>query len=179
MMAEFLSCTSEDNSNKFMVAFQMTPPSRPAFPIDFCYLHSGEGGTLQILLFLSLSQLSSQHRHSSQIYKHTTHTQIQQFGISTFKTSEKHFIKRHYIPQQIFHHLLIHQSQEFAKHFSSYKILMLNFYSLYLCLPHCLSLSFLSHCLSVCLSVCLSLSLSLSYSLSLSLTLSLSRILLY
>ena len=56
MMAEFLSCTSEDNSNKFMVAFQMTPPSRPAFPIDFCYLHSGEGGTLQILLFfLSLS----------------------------------------------------------------------------------------------------------------------------
>ena len=27
------------------------------------------------------------------------------------KTSEKHFIKRHYIPQQIFHHLLIHQSQ--------------------------------------------------------------------
>ena len=48
-------------------------------------------------------------------------------------------IKRHYIPQQIFHHLLIHQSQKFAKHFSTYKILMLNFYSLYLCLPHCLS----------------------------------------
>ena len=83
---------------------------------------------------------------------------IQQFSISTFKTSEKHFIKRHYIPQQIFHHLLIHQSQEFAKYFSSYKILMLNFYSLYLCLPHCLSLS---HCLSVCLSLSLSLSLSI------------------
>ena len=101
-------------------------------------------------------------------------TQIQQFSISTFKTSEKHFIKRHYIPQQIFHHLLIHQSQEFAKHFSSYKILMLNFYSLYLCLLHCLSLSPFS--LTVCLSVCLSLSLSstLSLSLSLSLTLSLS-----
>ena len=99
----------------------------------------------------------SQHRHSSQIYKHTTHSQIQQFGISTFKTSGKHFIKRHYIPQQIFHHLLNHQSQEFAKHFSSYKILMLNFYSLYLCLPHCLS----PFSLTVCLSVSLSLTLSL------------------
>ena len=40
----------------------------------------------------------SQHCNSSQIYKHTTHSQIQQFSISTFKTSEKHFIKRHYIP---------------------------------------------------------------------------------
>ena len=58
------------------------------------------------------------------------HSQIQQFSISTFKTSEKHFIKRHYIPQQIFHHLLIHQSQKLAKHFSTYKILMFNFYSL-------------------------------------------------
>ena len=94
----------------------------------------------------------SQHCNSSQIYKHTTHSQIQQFSISTFKTSEKHFIKRHYIPQQIFHHLLIHQSQKFAKHLSSYKILMFNFYSLYLCLPHCLSPS-------LSLSVCLSLSL--------------------
>ena len=100
----------------------------------------------------------SQHCHSSQICKHTTHTQIQQFSISTFKTSEKHFIKRHYIPQQIFHHLLIYQSKKFAKHFSSYKILMLNFFSLPLSPP--LSLSFLSHCLSVCLSVCLSLLLS-------------------
>ena len=74
----------------------------------------------------------SQHCHSFQNNKHTTHSQIQQFGISIFKTSGKHFIKRHYIPQQIFHHLLIHQSQKFAKHFSTYKILMLNFYSLYL-----------------------------------------------
>ena len=49
---------------------------------------------------------------------------------------------------------------------------MLNFYSLYLCLPHCLSLSYsLSLSLSVCLSVCLSVSLSLSLSLSLSVTL--------
>ena len=51
---------------------------------------------------------------------------------------------------------------------------MLNFYSLYLCLPHCLSLSFLSHCLSVCLSLFLSLTLSfLSHCLSVSLSLSL------
>ena len=47
------------------------------------------------------------------------------------------------------------------------KILMLNFHSLYLCLPHCLSPFSLT--VSVCLSVSLSLSLSLSYSLSLSL----------
>ena len=77
---------------------------------------------------------------------------------------KKNFMKRHYIPQQIFHHLLIHQSQKFAKHFSSYKILMLNFYSLYLS-PHCLSPFSLTVWLSVCLSVCLSLSLSLSLSL--------------
>ena len=80
-------------------------------------------------------------------------------SISTFKTSEKHFFKRHYIPQQIFHHLLIHQSQKLAKHFSSYKILMLNLYSLYLCLPYCLS----SFSLAVCLSVCLSLSFTLVF----------------
>ena len=60
-------------------------------------------------------------------------------------------------PNKFFHHFLIHQSQEFAKHFSSYKILMLNFYSLYLCLPHCLS--------PFSLTVYLSVSLSLSYSL--------------
>ena len=116
----------------------------------------------------------SQHCHSSQICNYTTHTQIQQFRISTFKTSENLFIKRHYIPQQIFHHLLIHQSQKFAKHFSCYKILMLNFYSLYLCLPHCLSPFSLTVCLSVCLSLSLSLSLTLSLSLFLSLTLYLS-----
>ena len=41
------------------------------------------------------------------------------------------------------------------------KISMLNFYSLYLCLPHCLSPFSLAVCLSVCLSLSLTLSLSM------------------